>query len=248
MLGPCSACFLSACRQLVASVRAQVLYIKFRFTAVSHKTLASKYRSTVFSYKPFFQLDTFISLSSLTSLKSHFSRKHTSPPTPTAAFSPLSRFQLQNAVGSCLKLSPRGKCSTGPHGPIGTWDVSRVIDMSRLFSGAKLFDADISKWDVSRAKDMNGMFLGASSFNGDLAKWDVSRVQDMSGMFGGATVFKRTLCGAAWVNSKAKKTSMFAGSSGLISQFTCSGVCTITELRFKLVLDYPSVNHSFTST
>ena len=166
----------------------------------------------------------------------------------TVAFSPLSGFQLQNAVSTCLKLSPRGKCPKGPHGAIGTWDVSRVIDMSRLFSGAKLFNADISKWDVSRVKDMNGMFLGASSFNGDLVKWDVSSVQDMSGMFGGATLFKRTLCGAAWVNSKAKKTSMFAGSSGLISQFTCSGVCTITELRFKLVLDYPSVNHSFTST
>ena len=101
--------------------------------------------------------------------------------------------------------------------------------MSRLFSGAKYFDADISKWDVSRVNDMRDMFLGASLFNGDLEKWDVSGVKDMSGMFGGATYFKRKLCGPAWVHSNAKKTRMFAGSSGSISRHYCSGVCVCKD-------------------
>ena len=83
---------------------------------------------------------------------------------------------------------------------------------------------------MSRVKDMRDMFLDASSFNGDLEKWDVSNVKDMSGMFSGANFFKRKLCGAAWVHSNAKKTSMFAGSSGSISKEPCNGACARTNL------------------
>ena len=135
--------------------------------------------------------------------------------------------QLKSAVDACLKLSPRGKCSKGPHGPIGTWDVSRVTDMSRMFARAKFFDSDISRWDVSRVKDMRGMFLRATSFNGDLSKWDVSRVNDMHGMFLGASLFNRKLCTAVWVHSKARKESMFEGTSASLS----SRVCLSTALR-----------------
>ena len=98
--------------------------------------------------------------------------------------------------------------------------------MSRMFAHAKFFDGDISKWDVASVKDMSGMFLGATSFNGDLGKWDVSSVKDMYGMFWGATIFKRKLCGASWVHSKAKKTIMFAGTSGSISPTECMTATT----------------------
>ena len=145
---------------------------------------------------------------------------------PHPAFSPQSRVKLESAVGACLKLYPKGNCLKGPHGPIGTWDVSRITVMSRMFAHAKSFDSDLSKWDVSRVKNMQGMFLGATSFNGDLSKWDVSRVNDMHGMFLGATRFRRTLCGSAWVHSSAKQTVMFEGSSGSIS----STVCTATTI------------------
>ena len=114
-------------------------------------------------------------------------------------------------------------CSKGPHGPIGTWDVSRVTDMNRIFAGAESFDGDLSKWDVSGVKNMQAMFLRAKSFNGDLSNWDVSNVNDMHGMFMGATNFNRKLCGSAWVHSRAKKTVMFDGSSGSISTKTCTG-------------------------
>ena len=40
-------------------------------------------------------------------------------------------------------------CSTGSHGPIGEWDVSRVTDVNSLFFIGKEFNGDISKWDVS---------------------------------------------------------------------------------------------------
>ena len=135
---------------------------------------------------------------------------------------PQSKVQLKSAVDTCLKLSPEGDCSKGPHGPIGEWDVSNVADMSRLFSYAKSFNGDISKWDVSSVKDMSSMFLAAKSFNRDLSKWDVSSVANMDYMFWDATVFKRKLCGAPWVHSTARKTVMFAGSSGSIPETVCA--------------------------
>ena len=66
------------------------------------------------------------------------------------------------------------------------------------------------------------MFLGSTSFNGDLSKWDASSVNDMDDMFFGAKTFKRKLCTAAWIHSKASKDGMFEGSSGSISSRVCS--------------------------
>merc|ERR1719174_3230713 len=51
----------------------------------------------------------------------------------TLAFSPQNRTELKRAVDACLKLSLRGNCTTGPHGPIGSWDVSAVTDMQVMF-------------------------------------------------------------------------------------------------------------------
>ena len=65
------------------------------------------------------------------------------------------------------------------------------------------------------------MFKEATSFNQDLSKWDVSRVTDMDYMFAGATAFKQSLCGEAWVNSKATNNGMFDRSSGSISTTVC---------------------------
>ena len=75
-------------------------------------------------------------------------------------------------------------CSKGPHGPIGSWDVSDVTDMSYLFlsnignanplAGANKFNADLSKWVVSSVTNMGRMFEGATKFNADLSKWVTS--------------------------------------------------------------------------
>ena len=100
----------------------------------------------------------------------------------SAVFKPKSKVELKNAVGAYIKLCPEG-CSDDPHGPIGTWDVSRITDMSHIFFRATSFNGDISKWDVSRVTDMSSMFSYANSFNGDLSKWDVSSVKDMTEMF-----------------------------------------------------------------
>ena len=137
-------------------------------------------------------------------------------------FSPQSKMELRIAVEACLKLSPKGDCPNGSHGPMGEWDVSGVTDMSGMFSYAASFNADVSKWDVSNVKDMSSMFIGAKSFNCDISKWDVSGVTDMDGMFHGATSFKQNLCGAAWVQSKASKRDMFTSTYGSISRKPCA--------------------------
>ena len=91
-----------------------------------------------------------------------------------------------------------------PHGPIWTWDVSKVKDMSGLFKGAKKFDAYLSQWDVSNVTNMSEMFMGAHNFNnGSVHKvtpmdaydliWDTSKVKTMDSMFCEAKKFKRWL-------------------------------------------------------
>ena len=60
-------------------------------------------------------------------------------------------------------------------------DVSRIIDMSRLFYGSD-FNGDISDWDVYDVTTMQGMFA-FSKFNGNISNWNVSNVTNMSEMF-----------------------------------------------------------------
>ena len=48
--------------------------------------------------------------------------------------------------------------ATYKYGPIASWDVSAVTDMSDLFDGLGQFNADISSWDTSSVTDMTDMF------------------------------------------------------------------------------------------
>ena len=107
---------------------------------------------------------------------------------------------------------------------ISNWDVSSVTSMDGMFFEATSFDADVSNWDVSSVSDMDEMFSSATAFNGDISNWDVLSVTSMDNMFFKATSFNQELCGAGWVNSKASKNNMFAGSSGSISRTVCTSL------------------------
>ena len=48
--------------------------------------------------------------------------------------------------------------TTATFGPIETWDVSGVTNMSGLFSGLADFNGDISSWNTSAVTDMSRMF------------------------------------------------------------------------------------------
>merc|ERR1712048_1068570 len=98
-------------------------------------------------------------------------------------------------------------------------DVSRVETMQTMFLGES---SDI----YVRVLSGGTWFTSGSSFNSDVSKWDVSRVTNMWRMFNEASSFNQTLCGEAWVNSKADKTDMFEGSPGSISTTVCAPLST----------------------
>ena len=85
------------------------------------------------------------------------------------------------------------------------------------FYRATSFNGDLSRWNVSRVTDMFRVFSGAKAFTGaGIGCWDVSSVTTMQGMFSGATSFNRQL-GGAWSGSTANQFGTFDGSGGSIA-------------------------------
>ena len=83
-------------------------------------------------------------------------------------------------------------------------------------AAAKARYGPIASWDVSEVTDLSELFEEKEDFNEDLSRWDVSSVEDMISMFYGATSFDRQLDGA-WSTSTADKFRMFCNSPGTIA-------------------------------
>ena len=62
-------------------------------------------------------------------------------------------------------------------GSPGEWDVSKITDMSNLFSplGIIDFNEDISNWDVSNVTNMENMFEACTEFNQNITGWYVQQ-------------------------------------------------------------------------
>ena len=98
------------------------------------------------------------------------------------------------------------------YGHISFWEISRVTDMSELFSNNKDFNKSIERWDVSNVTNMERMFCTTSSFNQPLEKWDVSNVTNMERMFCAASSFNQPL--EKWdVSNVTNMENMFCGAS-----------------------------------
>ena len=67
------------------------------------------------------------------------------------------------------------------YGPLESWSVGLVTDMSNLFSGT--FNHSLEQWDVSRVQNMTYMFNGCHHFNQPLDRWNTGQVTDLTGMF-----------------------------------------------------------------
>ena len=104
------------------------------------------------------------------------------------------------------------------HGPIETWDTSRVTKMNSVSARKKNINPDIRNWIVNSVTSMKSMFYEADSFNIDLSGWIVSSVTNMDWMFNNAAAYTQVLCGNTWVESTATKSIMFhaAGSNAKI--------------------------------
>ncbi len=72
-------------------------------------------------------------------------------------------------------------------GDFNNWDVSNVTDMSEMFSSITISNVNIADWDVSNVTDMSGMFSSSGGLSTNISSWDVSNVTDMSGMFSHAS-------------------------------------------------------------
>ena len=76
---------------------------------------------------------------------------------------------------------------------IGTWNTSKVTNISYMFENRNTFNQDISNWDVSKVEQLEYIFSGCTSFNQPLGTWNTSKVTDMSAVFKGCSSFNQEL-------------------------------------------------------
>ncbi len=83
--------------------------------------------------------------------------------------------------------------------PLNSWDTSSVTNFSWLFNWTS-FNQDISSWNTSSATSMASLF-NSSSFNQDISSWNVSNVLNMNYMFS-STPFNQDISSwnVSWVD------------------------------------------------
>jgi surface protein len=112
---------------------------------------------------------------------------------------------------------------------IGSWDVSSVTNMSRMFEYADNFNQDISSWDVSNVEGMQRMFQAAEAFNQDIGSWDVSSVRldanGMAKMFHLAEAFNQDLSGWCVSGTTSKPLYFDTGATAWTAPRPVWGTC-----------------------
>jgi len=69
--------------------------------------------------------------------------------------------------------------------PINNWNIGgsvTSVNLNNMFTGASVFNRDISSWSVSKATSTSGMFAYASAFNQPIGNWERSTVGNVSTM------------------------------------------------------------------
>jgi len=115
------------------------------------------------------------------------------------------------------------------YGPINTWNVSAITDMSQLFINKFTFNSDISNWDVSNVTNMTFMFYFTTAFDQPLNSWDVSSVNNMTFMFSDATSFNQDL--SSWdVSSVTNMNQMFRDATIFNKDISTWDVSSVTDM------------------
>ncbi len=72
-----------------------------------------------------------------------------------------------------------------------------MTDMSEMFNNTTTFNSNIGSWDTSRVENMSSMFANASAFNNDgnssIGLWNTTNVRFMNSMFYQATIFNQDI-------------------------------------------------------
>ena len=113
---------------------------------------------------------------------------------------------------------------------ISGWNTAAVTNMSYMFASAISFNQDISGWNTAAVTDMNRMFSNTIAFNQDISGWDVSSVTNMYGMFNSATAFNQDISG--WNTSAVTNMSyMFANATSFNGDISLWDVSNVTNMN-----------------
>ena len=114
--------------------------------------------------------------------------------------------------------------------PLNRWNVNKVTYMSYMFSGCTFFNQPLNNWDVSKVTNMEHVFTSCTSFNQPLDNWDLSKVTDMSYMFSSCTSFNQPLNN--WDVSKVDNMSnMFSGCTSFNQPLNNWDVSKVTNME-----------------
>ena len=104
-----------------------------------------------------------------------------------AVFKPTKRKELIKAVNGYFN---NNSDALNKYGPIGTWDISGLKDISSIFSDIEITNANvhlldgIQNWNTSNITNMDSLFSDVKAASIPyISDWNTSRVQNMSGMF-----------------------------------------------------------------
>jgi surface protein len=119
------------------------------------------------------------------------------------------------------------------NGDLSRWNLAKVRDMSFMFNHSYSFEGfGVSSWDVSSVENMEHMFFYAHAFTGDVSPWEVSRVKILDGMFDSVYQFDCDI--SNWdVSSTVDMDHMFANAASFntdISRWNVQSVTTMSQL------------------
>ena len=115
---------------------------------------------------------------------------------------------------------------------IGSWDVSRVTNMTELFTGYENFNESLTGWIVDNVTDMSGMFQKCSNFNQPLNDWVVNNVTDMQYMFNKCTNFNEALFKLNDGNKVSNMSGMFQNCSNFNQPLNDWKVNNVTDMEY----------------
>jgi len=112
---------------------------------------------------------------------------------------------------------------------IGQWDTSHVTDMSNMFYGAKVFNADLNRWNTAKVTTLEGTFNAAPKFNGAVSTWNTANVTTLRNTFREATNFNQPV--GTWNTAKVTDlTTTFYGANYFNQPLNDWNVARVTSL------------------
>ena len=84
-----------------------------------------------------------------------------------------------------------------------SWNTISATDMSYMFFGATTF-SQVLAFDVGAVKNFDSMFSGAAMFNSDISSWQMNSAQNVNYMFQDAVGFNQNLSGWTFASTPTR--------------------------------------------